>query len=113
MKTKTLTTEKFFNGGIFEPERIKNLGIKGWGIQELDYALELLKDLYANNDLHKYISSIKIYFNPNTGEVYAKGKGIKGSLISPDGGNDLKPDWEIKGYEEPFKWERKNEKFKK
>lgn len=110
MKTKTLTTEKFFNGGIFEPERIKSLGIEGWGIQEFNYALKFLQSLYEDDALHKYISSIKIYFNPNTGEVYAKGKGIKGSLISPDGGNDLKPDWEIKGYEEPFKWERKKSK---
>lgn len=106
MKTKTLTADKFLNDGIFEPEKIKSLGIEGWGIQELNSALELLKSLYADNDLHKYISSVKIYFNPNTGEVYAKGKGIKGSFISPDGGNDLKPDWEIKGEEKAFKWER-------
>ena len=105
---KSMTVAKFLNGGIFEPERIKSLSIEGWGIQELNSALELLKSLYADNDLHKYISSVKIYFNPSTGEVYAKGKGIKGSLISPDGGNDLKPDWEIKGYEPPFKWERIN-----
>lgn len=93
---ETLTVKNFLDGGIFEPERIKNLCIEGWGIQELNHALLLLKDLYDDNDLRRYISSIKIYFNPNTGEVYAKGKGIKGSLISPDGGNDLKPDWEIK-----------------
>lgn len=107
MKTLTVTADKFLNGGIFEPERIKSLGFEGWGIQELNYALEFLNSLYADNDLHRFIPSIKIYFNPNTGEVYAKGKGIKGSLISPDGGNDLKPDWEIKGYEPLFKWDRK------
>ena len=102
----TITATDFLNGGIFEPERIKSLGIEGWGIQELEYALELLKDLYFNDDLHKYISSIKIYFDPNTGEVYAKGKGIKGSLISNNGGNYLYPDWEIKGSEKLFQRER-------
>lgn len=92
----TLTVQDFLNGGIFEPERIKNLSIEGWGIQELNYALKMLRFLYADSDLHRYISSIKIYFDPNTGEVYAKGKGIKGYFVSYDGGDDLRLHWDIK-----------------
>lgn len=93
---ETLIVKNFLNGGIFEPERIKSLGIEGWGIQELNYALKFLTDLYTDTDLHKYISSIKIYFDPNTGEVYAKGKGIRGSLISSNGGNYLHTYWVLK-----------------
>ena len=93
---KPITAEKFLNGGIFEPERIKNLGIEGWGIQELNYALKFLKSLYADSDLHRFISSVKIYFDPNTGEVYAKGKGIKGYLCAPDGSDNLGIHWDIK-----------------
>ena len=93
---KPITAEKFLNGGIFEPERIKNLGIEGWGIQELNYALKFLNSLYEDSDLHRYISSVKIYFDPNTGEVYAKGKGIKGYLFSPDGSDNLWIHWDIK-----------------
>ena len=44
---KSMTVAKFLNGGTFEPERIKSLSIEGWGIQELNSALELLKSLYV------------------------------------------------------------------